>query len=297
MAASRLPDSTFAYVKGMLAPGLMTTGLTADRAWDLARRVEDHVAGSERPRVSLEELRALAHEVLGAQEGDETAERFRQWREFGALRRPLVLLIGGATGVGKSTAATELARHLGITRVSSTDFIRQVLRSVIPVAVAPELPRSSFELDRGSSRDGAGRHEEFDRQARQVLVGVRAEIERAAEEGMSLILEGIHLVPGLDEVPVAADSVVVHVVLAVDDADDHANRFTSRARASSRPAGRYDEGLEAIRRLQEHVVATARRQGVPVVANHEPDTTVSRILDLVYAALDDALRPRGAQAA
>ena len=62
-----------------------------------------------------------------------------------------MVLIGGGTGTGKSTVATQLAYSLGITRVSSTDFIRQVLRSVVPEAIAPELSRSSFELDQGLS--------------------------------------------------------------------------------------------------------------------------------------------------
>ncbi len=283
------PDSGFAYVKGLMEPWLLATGLTPDAAWDLARRVEDHLAGSGGERVSLDELRVLARDVLGEAEGDETAERFRRWHDFAALDRPLVVLIGGATGVGKSTVATQLAHHLGITRVASTDFIRQVLRSVVPDAIAPELSRSSFELDQGRSHDGA-RHAEFERQAQQVLVGVRATIERAAREGTSLILEGIHLWPGLADLHAVSDSLAVHVVLTVEDEDDHEQRFAVRARASRRPAARYDDGLESIRELQENVVAAARRTGVAVVENAQEDTTVRRVLDLVFAAVDDALR-------
>lgn len=119
-----MSDSSFTYAKGLMLPWLMTTGLTPDRAWDLARRVEDHLAGTGAPCVSLDELRVIARELLGPKEGDETVERIRRWRDFKELERPLVLLIGGATGVGKSTVATTLARHLGITRVASTDFIR-----------------------------------------------------------------------------------------------------------------------------------------------------------------------------
>jgi len=36
------------------------------------------------------------------------------------------VLIGGTTGTGKSTVASEVAHRLGITRVTSTDFIREV---------------------------------------------------------------------------------------------------------------------------------------------------------------------------
>lgn len=285
MAQQLDADSGFAYAKGLMAPALMTTGLPPDRAWDLACRIEDHVATRASHRVSLEELHSLARTVLGEREGDETVERFRRWHDFEALERPLVVLIGGGTGVGKSTVATRLARLLGVTRVSSTDFIRQVLRSVVPETIAPELSRSSFELDQGRSRNGAARHAEFERQAQQVLVGVGAEIERAVREGTSLILEGIHLSPGQVDLDAVSDSLVVHVILTVEERDDHMHRFDLRAAASERPAERYDDGIDGIRDLQGHLVATARRAGIPVVENEQLDTTVRRVLDLIYAAV------------
>ena len=251
-------DAGFAYVKGLMAPWLMATGLAPDAAWDLARRVEDHLARTGGERVSLDELRRLAGDVLGGAEGDETAERFRRWHDFAALDRPLVLLLGGATGVGKSTVATQLAHHLGITRVSSTDFIRQVLRSVVPDAIAPELSRSSFELDHEAAA-AAPRHAEFERQARDVLVGVRATIERAAREGTPLIVEGIHLWPGLVDLrrrgPTASWSTSCSSVAT--------RPTTSGASPSARPRrgvppARYDDGLETIRELQ-----AASRGGAP----------------------------------
>ena len=224
-------------------------------------------------------------------EPDEPVERLRRWRDLEALGRPLVVLIGGATGVGKSTVATALATRLGITRVSSTDFIRQILRSVVAEAIAPELSRSSFELDLGSGRDGARSHSEFERQAHEVLVGVRATIDRAVAEGTSIILEGIHLVPGLIDCPSDRHALVVAVVLQVEDEDDHEHRFAHRAQTSQRPAQRYGDGLGPIRALQGYFVASARRNGVPVIANRDENATVQSVLDVVLDAVDDALRP------
>jgi 2-phosphoglycerate kinase len=117
------------------------------------------------------------------------------------------------------------------------------------------------------------------------LVGVRAMIERAVLEGKPFILEGVHLFPGLVDLHAVPDSIVVHVVLTVPDRNDHSHRFALRAGASARPAGRYDEGLDAIRDLQEYLVASARRSSIPVVENHDLGTTVRRVLDLVFAAV------------
>lgn len=195
----------------------------------------------------------------------------------------LVVLIGGGTGVGKSTVATRLARDLGITRVSSTDLIREILRSAVPEHMAPELARSSFELDRHSPPRS---HAEFDRQARRVLVGVRAEIDRAVREGTSLILEGIHLCPGLMDLGAAPGSIAVHVVLTVDDRDALVRRLEKRGDESARPAERYEDGLEAIRELQAHLVTTARRAGVPVIENRRVDATVRVMRHLIGEAVE-----------
>jgi 2-phosphoglycerate kinase len=213
--------------------------------------------------------------------------------EVRALDRPLVVLIGGGTGVGKSTVATRVARTLGIPRVLSTDFTREVLRSVVDERIAPELARSSFELDGRPSPDGATDHAEFERQAEQVLVGVRAEIERALREGTSLILEGIHLVPGRVDIDAVSKGLVVYVILTVDDGEDLPERFQARAEASERAAGRYLEGLGAIRGLQAHLDAAARRAGIPVIENRQLDATVRRVMDLIFAAIEGARPARG----
>ena len=66
---------------------------------------------------------------------------------------PLVILIGGATGVGKSTIATQLAHRLGIVRVVATDAaIREVMRAMLSAELMPALHVSSFQADRAAPR-------------------------------------------------------------------------------------------------------------------------------------------------
>ena len=60
-----------------------------------------------------------------------------------------------------------------------------------------------------------------------MLVGVEAAIERALHEGWSMVIEGVHLVPGL--VPAEIEgALLVHAVLRVADADEHRARFAVR---------------------------------------------------------------------
>ena len=47
------------------------------------------------------------------------------------MRKPYVILIGSASGIGKSTIAAELAKQLNIKHLIESDFIRAVVRGII----------------------------------------------------------------------------------------------------------------------------------------------------------------------
>ena len=57
-------------------------------------------------------------------------------------------MIGGGTGSGKSSVATEVAHRLGITRVTSTDVIRHTMRAFFSEQFMPTIHYSSFEAGR-----------------------------------------------------------------------------------------------------------------------------------------------------
>jgi 2-phosphoglycerate kinase len=205
------------------------------------------------------------------------------------MTKPVILLIGGATGTGKSTVATEAAYRLGITRVTSTDFVRQTMRAFFSEEFMPSIHYSSFEagvaLRQPEQADDpviAG----FLEQSRNVLVGVRAAIERALEEGWSMVLEGVHLVPGM--LPRIDGALVAQCVLAIEDVDAHSGHFVIRDAGSDglRPHAKYVDRLGDIRRIQEHIVKRARRHGVPVIENSDIEAATGEVLDLVLSGAE-----------
>jgi 2-phosphoglycerate kinase len=210
---------------------------------------------------------------------------------LGQLDIPLVVLVGGATGTGKSTVAVEVAHRLGITRVTSTDVVRQTMRAFFSREFMPSIHFSSFEAAPSVAEDVDSDPviRGFLDQTRNVLVGVKAVLGRALEEGYSVALEGVHVVPGLVE-PVDG-AVFCQVVLAIEDEDEHAAHFWTRDTDGLRPFEKYLRALPEIRRVQDYVVERATRCGVPVIDNADVGTTVDRVVELVLAEVERVCSP------
>jgi 2-phosphoglycerate kinase len=280
-------DDGLPYSKGLMARALIATGVARMRAYELALRVETDLRARGVGAVELERLHELAAEVLGEEESERAIGRLRRYRELQELDLPILVLVGGATGTGKSTVATEVAHRLGITRVTSTDFVRQTMRAFFSPEFMPSVHFSSFEvgeaLPAAEKEAGDPLMVGFIDQTRNVLVGVQASIDRALEEGWSMVLEGVHLLPGM-LTPPTEPALVVHVVLAIEDEGIHAQHFWLRDSASTglRPLDRYLERLADIRHIQDFIVDEAGKTGVPVIQNRNMEETIASVIELVF---------------
>ena len=284
-----LGDAELPYSKGLMARALIATGVPADQAYQLARRIELDLAEAGDRMVSLERLEVLAREILGEAEGVQAVGRLRRLSELQHLDVPIIVLIGGSTGTGKSTVAVEIAHRLGINRVASTDFIRQTMRAFFSPEFMPTIHYSSFEAGIALDEEVTGDPTivGFVDQCRHVCVGVDAALHRALAEGWSMVLEGVHLVPGL--LPSELDrAILVHVVLEIADAHVHQMHFHVRDGATGgiRAMEKYLGRLDDIRRIQTYISGRARREGVPVVENSNVERTVDTVIGLVMDAAE-----------
>jgi 2-phosphoglycerate kinase len=264
------------YSKGLMTQSLSAIGLTPARAWALARAIEEQLEEDAVDSIESSALRTLTEEVLEREEGAEAVERYRDWELLNRLDRPLVLLLSGTTGVGKSTLATMAAHRLGITRVIATDVIRQVLRASFSRDFMPSVHSSAFEVDM----------EGYAEQAEAVGTGVAAIVERACAEGTPVVIEGVHVAPGMLSPEVAAGCLVVEAVLVVEDLDLHRAHF--EARGDRRPAERYLARFDQIRHIQDHLAGKASAQGVAVIDNANIDEALGRVMDLVLRRVHGA---------
>jgi 2-phosphoglycerate kinase len=269
------------YSRGLMARALMAAGVSAVRAYELALRVGEDLAQRGEDSVDLDRLEQLAVEVLGENVGSQSIRRLRRYEALRELDMPIIVLIGGATGTGKSTVATEVAYRLGITRVTSTDFVRQTMRAFLTQDFMPSIHYSSFEVP--PEEEGIGTVEGFVEQTRNVLIGVRGVIDRALQEGWSLVLEGVHLVPGM--LPPVVGALVVHCVLAIEDADLHTSHFWVRDAHSEglRPVQKYLDAIVDIRRVQDFILDQARACSVPIVENGSIELSIGTVMELVLS--------------
>lgn len=287
------------YSKGLMASSLTVSGLPAADAFQIAERIEELLTADNRFEVTGRELRDLAADFLGGV-GERYADSYLKWQAVEDLDVPLVILLGGATGVGKSTVATQLAARLGITRVVSTDAIREVLRSAVSPELIPSLHVSSFNADTIAPAVVRKSNEAvivgFQEQVQTVAVGIKALIARALEEGTDLIVEGAHLVPGfLDGLQEEfTNAVLVPIVMSVGDEDLHRSHFHMRAvETKSRPHGKYLASFEKIRLVQDHINALARERHVPIVEAFDLDSTIQDIVSIVVQKTLESAEVRG----
>jgi 2-phosphoglycerate kinase len=274
------------YSKGLMARALIAAGVTAERAYKVARRIELDLVERNEHSLEFDRFEEIAAQELGEEEGRGAAHRLRRYAALQTLDVPIVLLVGGATGTGKSTVATEAAHRLGITRLTSTDFIRQTIRAFFSSDFMPSVHYSSFEAGFATvaAETGNPTLDGFLDQTRSVLVGVDAVIGRSLTEGWSIVLEGVHLVPGM--VPVEIEgALVVHAVLQIEGEEIHRTHFHVRDALTGgvRAMDKYLTRLDDIRTIQDFIVGAAEKTGVPVIESTNPERATAEVMELVLS--------------
>jgi 2-phosphoglycerate kinase len=278
------------FSKGLFSQSLLAAAIEPSDAFDVAREIERELLSRGAPEIARSELRHLACEFLEKSADERSAQRYLAWRKHRDAEKPVVLLLGGATGVGKTSLGHEVAYRMGIHRIVSTDAIRQVMRIMLSPALVPAIHTSSYnahqvvgELARGDDPVVDG----FRVQATTVSIGVRAMMDRAIAENTSMILEGVSVVPGLLDLEHYAELAhVVFLLVASLDEDAFVTRFARRAKdAARRPPHRYVENLDSILRIQEYLLELAEAEGVPIVDNRVFDTSVTSIIRHVTETL------------
>ncbi len=284
--------SQFPFSRGVMATSLLATGVPTEEAYRLASLVQARLLHHGRTEIHADEVIGVAHTTLVEHAiSPEVADRWMAWRDARRSGRPIVIVVGGAPGVGKSTIATRLAVRLGITRVVPTDAIRETLRLVVPSIALPELHASTAELFdhpvlAGDITDSG--FERFERLCDGVGDATAAVASRLANDKRSVILEGVHLRPGEMTSQLArhpARPIVVERLVVVDRSRHHGQNLAQRGGPEASDAGRHLDRFEVIRAIQAHLTRSARAAGIATVDARTATDLTQKLVDEVTAQL------------
>ncbi|MGB3734289.1 MAG: hypothetical protein WA964_04985 [Ilumatobacter sp.] len=270
-----------------MATSLLASGIPTEEAYRLASLVQARLLHHERSEIDAPDLVELTEVTLGEHAASgEIARRWAAWRHAKRSGRPIVIVLGGAPGVGKSTVASRLAVRLGITRIVPTDAVLETLRLVVSPIEHPELHPTIVELIDGPVLAGKIADVRFDRFERQCDAVGHAATQVAArlvDENRSMILEGVHLLPGEMTAQLAqhpARPIVVERLVAVDRSRHHGQNLAQRGQLGPDDAASpQHDRFEAIRAIQDHLTRTAQAAGVAVVDARTADDLTQRLVD------------------
>lgn len=210
-------------------------------------------------------------------------------KSTGNMRKPYVILIGSASGIGKSTIAAELAKQLNIKHLIESDFIRAVVRGIIGKEYAPALHSSSYDAYKYLRNKNRFENYEdlvsagFDEHASYVIPALEKVIQRAITDYDDIIIEGVHLVPGLIDTEQFREYANIYFFVLSSDEESHKERFVKRAVQIHR-GGKQLDFFKENRIIHNHLLRQAEKNNVAVINTETIEKSIDNILSIINKA-------------
>ena len=270
------------FSKGIMSRSLNVADIGIERAHEIASDIEAFLIENNITEISSLDLADVVLNHL-KQVDPVIAVKYKNLRSLRTSKKPLIILIGGASGVGTSSMAFELANRLRLKNLISTDMIREVMRKIVSQELSPVIHKSSFdayEAIRTPSIRIDSVIEGFISHVDVVNVGIEAIIERSVKEGISTIIEGVHVVPGFIRKDLLDNNNIIMFTLIVEDEEAHKQRFYSRCRQPwvKRSLDRYMENFDTIRKTQNFLVQQAEIHDTRIINNVDINETIDMMV-------------------
>jgi 2-phosphoglycerate kinase len=284
------PMRSSAFSVGILSHSLEACAINPELAIVGASKVLASIRKTGHKEIDHKSLRRLIYRCLRDHCSEKAANKYLAWRRFYNTDIPLIIMIGGATGTGKSTIAAELAYRLDIARIQSTDMMREVIRPYLATQITPTLQYSSFEAWRGLPPSSYSAKDEtnnkivtgFLAQLATMKPAIDSTIERAAQEKESLIIEGVHVVPSEIELcNTENESICLQITLATLDKNSLNKQLKKRLKEQSKYRDTNPEAyIEDIWELQTWLLEQGDSEDINIVPNINVEDTIREILEI-----------------
>ena len=289
-------NATAPFSKGLLTQSITSGGVKPEEAYQIAFYMETNLMKKGIFRISKKKLFEEVYRTISKKYSPKIAQLYKLASRIDELEKPLIIYIGGASGTGKSVMATFLAGRLGINKITGTDTIREIMRLVFKRNLLPSLHNSSIKagigmpktLDKSNRLIGG-----FCLQAQQVSVGVKAVVDRAVKEKTSMIIEGIHLLPYMQQILKEGTKRAYHIpiTLSLMNEKHHKDRFFERGKNNElRKIDPYLRSFENIRIIHEFCTSESEHYEIEVVDSEDFDETTNTLTQLIINTLQEQVK-------
>jgi len=272
------------FSKGILSTSLLSIGMDSNLVFEIASKVEQIISATSNT-ISKEKLvQIITSEIKSVD--PKIAERYNVF-EGEQNYKPIIILLAGVPGIGKSTIASHLSQRLEISHIIGTDMIRQVLRQTISSKLIPEIHSSSYEAYKMLKpkinpilRQSIVGYEE---QCRHVIVGVESAIQTALYSRENSIIEGVHLAPNMLNPSVLAETHVILILLYLEEEEEHKRRIQARGtEVEFRKSDKYMAAFTEIRNIQTYLVEEATKAKIPIIEASDSGVALKKIMDKIW---------------
>jgi 2-phosphoglycerate kinase len=269
------------------------SGINAERiAETVLTEFSDNKVVEEKSILSLirNELSSLSSDISKA---FEILTQYDDLRRSSQNTPPIILILEGASSTGKSMIALEMIFNLGVTRILSTDTIRQVLRSIKDEKETPELFCHTYQAHihkqvGSESLDPILRG--FLAQLEHIDPFVKRGVQKFVNEGTDTLVEGVHIIPG----NLQRLSAGIIEVLINPDTNTHEEMFVSKYRSGKLRTVSKDEEIrtrefKAAKMIQEYMVEQAKTKNTHIIPFKDYGIAVASISEIVVKKVEAIL--------
>ena len=185
------------------------------------------------------------------------------------MKDPLIILIGGAAGTAKTSIGKEICNELNIAHRMGSGFIREAAKSFITRNNNPYLYNYSF-----SPHNDLSPFENLYKQSECINDAMELCISRAFNEGTSLLIEGVNVIPGL----ISTKNVSLNIIFSVDDFDKHLEMISGKTHFKREIS---DLDFKNVRKIQEDFKNRAEIYKWPIINLSSKDDIIFEIKSML----------------
>lgn len=270
------------FSRGILAQKLRMLGFSLSEGYEFSIQVYNDLTNLHEETIDKKKLDEIVSSHLKKAYSAAVANKYLMIEKWRGSNVPLLILISGAIGAGKSTLSRQIAGDLGIQHVVGTQVIRDILRKVLSADVMPELHSSSYKAFQTLRPIYSSRFDEvllgFENHSKLVNIGVDAILSRAEKESVSVVVEGEHLLPAFFDDTILKKSNAIYITMAVPDPEMHRENLSSQYTQEKEDLL---EHFENIRKIHEHLINETKIRKLPLIETIKGENAISKVRELV----------------